>query len=112
MSRQRNRGPGSVRSRCIGGLLTVALFASAFTFVGAAGARADANALTGDESVSVPASWLALSGQTLAQINSAIGSTYRLVDIHQDANGTYTMAAVQNAGAEAVSGWWWYVHAT
>src|SRR3954454_10790490 len=108
MSRQANRELRSVRSRSIGGLLTIALFASVLTLVGASGAGAEANALTGDESVSAPASWLALTGRTPAQITAAIGSIYRLVALHQDANGTYSFAAVQNSGAEAVSGWWWY----
>jgi hypothetical protein len=44
----------------------------------------------------------------------ALGSTYRLVDIHQDPGGasTYTVTAVKNSGAYAVAGWWWYVGQT
>src|SRR4051812_28951719 len=78
----------------------------------AGSALADATAGTGDESVQSPSSWQVYAGQTPAQIASLLGSTYRLVDLRQAPNGTYTATMVKNTGAYAVSGWWWYYHAT
>src|SRR3954453_13586133 len=107
------RGARLNSSRLVRGVsrMTVAAVLSAtLAVVSASGARADTTAATGDESVSAPATWLTLTGKTISQIVTALGSTYRLVDVHQAADGTYTVTAVSNTGSYAVSAWWWYVH--
>ncbi len=93
-------------------MLIAALLLSALSFSGASPARADATSLTGDESVSVPAAHIFYTGQTTSSITSKLGSTYRLVDLHETSTNVYSFVAVQNTGAYAVSGWWWYVGQT
>ncbi len=78
----------------------------------AAAALADSTAGTGDESVQAPIAWQSYTGLTTAQVTEKLGSAYRLVDVRQAPNGTYTVTMVKNEGAYAVSGWWWYVHQT
>lgn len=73
-------------------------------------AHADTSAVTGDESVATPTTWISQSGRTTSQITSALGSTYRLVDLHQSSTGQYTFTAVQNVGVYHVPGWWWYTN--
>src|SRR5262249_43492289 len=90
--------------------LATALVTSVTGLVGAGPAAADPTAATGDESVSVPTGAIFFTGQSTAQISQKLGSTYRLVDLHETSANVYSFAAVQNAGAYAVSGWWWFVN--
>jgi hypothetical protein len=92
------------------GLLSALLATSVVGLVRVAPAVADATASTGDESVSVPAGYLFYTGQSTAQISQRLGSRYRLVDLHETSANVYSFAAVQNSGAYAVPGWWWYVN--
>src|SRR4051794_38082562 len=105
-----SRSGRSWRRRVTGSIAVMALVSSVLTLAGSAPANADTTASTGDESVSAPAGWLTLTGQTTSQISSAIGSAYRLVDVHGNTDGTFTVSAVRNSGAYAVPGWWWYVN--
>lgn len=107
----RSRSKSRLGTRIAGALGTAALVTS-LAVATAGTSTADTTALTGDESVSVPTGSMVYVGQTPAQISSRLGSTYRLVDLHQAANGTYTMTAVRNSGAYAVPGWWYYYNRT
>jgi hypothetical protein len=94
-------------------LATVCALALTPAFSAGAGARtADATSVTGDESVAAPAAWAAYSGMSISDVTSTLGSTYRLVDVRQAEDGTYTVVMVKNSGAYAVAGWWWYAHQT
>ncbi|MBV9487879.1 MAG: serine hydrolase, partial [Frankiaceae bacterium] len=56
--------------------------------------------------------WVTYTGLTTSQISAKLGSTYRLVDVHEDpGGGTYTVTAVKNSGSYATA-WWWYVNAS
>jgi hypothetical protein len=105
----------SLKSRWL--RITSSVAASALAFGGLSlavtgTANADSTSSTGDESVSAPAQWATYSGATTAQVTNLLGSTYRLVDLHRDAAGTYSVVMVQNSGPYAVSAWWWYVGQT
>ncbi|MDQ1712914.1 MAG: hypothetical protein QOE45_2364 [Frankiaceae bacterium] len=75
-------------------------------------AVADATTSVDDRSVAVPTAWKVYTGLTPAQVSSTVLTPgYRLTEIHADQPTnptTYTVRAVNNAGAYAVSGWWWY----
>ena len=92
-------------------LAIICTLALALVFSGGGRARtADTTSATGDESVAAPAAWFAYTGMTPAAITQALGSTYRLVDIRQAANGTYNVVMVKNSAPYVVSAWWWYYH--
>ncbi len=94
-------------------LAIICMLGVALAFTGGAGARtADTTSATGDESVAAPTAWYAYTGMSVSDVTNALGSAYRLVDVRQAANGTYSVVMVRNSGAYAVSGWWWYVHQT
>ena len=94
-------------------LAIISALALGLAFSGGAGARtADTTSATGDESVQAPTAWYAYTGMSVSDVTNALGSTYRLVDVRQRGDGTYTVVMVRNSGAYAVSGWWWYVHQT
>lgn len=98
--------------RSLIGALAALLLLSVVGTVTASPARADANATTGDESVSVPTGYLFYTGQTVAQVRDKIDPGYRLVDLHETSPNIYSFVAVANSGAYAVPGWWWYIGVT
>ncbi|GIJ35261.1 serine hydrolase [Micromonospora sediminimaris] len=74
-------------------------------------ARADANALTDDKSVSVATGWWSYTNVTEQYVTDRLDEhDARLTDIevYDAAAGTYTVVMVRDSGAYAVPGWWWY----
>ena len=74
---------------------------------------ADTNASTDDRSVAVPTGWWVYTNSTAATINSltsANGARLTDVEIHSIVSGTprFTVRMVQNTGAYAAPGWWWF----
>lgn len=105
------RTPRTISSRQAVSAIAVLLLAAGLTLAGAPGANADSTASTGDESVAGPTNFAFYTGQTVAQINTLLGATFRLVDIHKTGS-TYDVTLVANSGAFAVPGWWWYTNQT
>lgn len=73
----------------------------------------DTSARTDDHSINVPTSWWTYSGVSAAQVSSYLSAnSARLVDIEVTGlvSGAprFAVRMVRNAGAYAVSGWWWY----
>ncbi|MBO0885554.1 MAG: hypothetical protein J2P17_35525, partial [Mycobacterium sp.] len=112
MARVSSIRPACARMR--GGLTAVLVATVVFAglLVGAPGAaRADANALTDDKSVSVPTGWWVWTNATEQFLNSKVAqNNARITDIEVDdaATGRFTATMVANTGAYAVPGWWWY----
>ena len=95
-------------------VLALLLVGLALTAVTPQQAAADANALTGDESVSVPTTWWTFSALTEAEIADELtAKAARLVDIEPYDSTKFTVTMVRNAGAYAATGgWWWDVGLT
>lgn len=84
----------------------------------ARGARAeepapDSTALTDDRSTGVPTGWWAytnVSAATLTSLYEAKGARLTDIEVHSIVGGAprFTARMVQNSGAYAVPGWWWY----
>ncbi|WP_165945216.1 serine hydrolase [Micromonospora sp. KC723] len=100
----------------LGALLLALVVATVFAvWSGQQPARADANALTDDRSVSVPTGWWSYANVTEQFVKDRLDEhDARLTDIevHDAAAGTYTVVMVRGSGAYAVPGWWWYPRLT
>ncbi|MFF5216723.1 serine hydrolase [Micromonospora sp. NPDC000442] len=96
----------------LGALLLALVVATVFAvWTGQRPARADANALTDDKSVSVVTGWWSYTNVTEQFVTDRLDEhDARLTDIevYDAAAGTYTVVMVRDSGAYAVPGWWWY----
>ncbi len=84
--------------------------------VGLRGAVADATVSVDDRSVAVPTAWKYYSGVTTSFVTTNVTNAgYRVTEVHADQPNnptTFSVRAVPNSGAYAVSAWWWYVGVT
>src|SRR4051812_18231991 len=74
-------------------------------------AHADATASTDDRSVAQPTSWHTYNGVTTAELSSSLAASgARLTELEpfDAAAGTWSAVTVEDSGAYAVPGWWWY----
>jgi len=105
-----------VRPRRIGALLSALVLAAVMAvWGGTQPARADANALTDDKSVSVPTGWWTYTNVSVQYVTDRInehGARLTDIEVYDAAAGTYTVVMVRNTGAYAVPGWWWYPQLT
>ena len=94
----------------------LALAAPLTTHVAVLPAVADATVSVDDRSVAVPTGWRYYSGVTTSYVSGTVLSGgYRLTEVKADQPtnpSTWSVRAVPNSGAYAVSAWWWYVNVT
>jgi hypothetical protein len=101
---------GRVGRRLMAALVPLVVFAALLIGVPGA-ARADANALTDDKSVSVPTGWWIWANAGEQFLNDKVAqNNARITDIEisDAAAGRFTATMVRNTGAYSVPGWWWY----
>ncbi|HSV70140.1 MAG TPA: serine hydrolase [Methylibium sp.] len=93
--------------------LGLALAAGLALLCGPALAALDTSARTDDHSINVPTGWWTYTGISAAQVGSYLSAnSARLTDIEVTGlvSGAprFAVRMVQNSGAYAISGWWWY----
>jgi beta-lactamase class A len=73
----------------------------------------DANALTDDHSVNAPTAWWTYTNVSADQVGTYLnqnGARLTDIEIYSVTSGVprFTVRMIQNSGAYAVPGWWWY----